>query len=115
MLWRPGLTGRLAETLREEWAQLIAPIWPGIVAVAVLLLLAPARSRNNPALILCVASTTVYLLLPAICPFGPAWLVRFTVGRIVAAFVPLLATGVAMAWSDSGRLPRPAMAGLRAS
>jgi hypothetical protein len=114
MLWQPGLGARVAATLRDEWRLLVSPIWPGIAAAALLLILAP-RDRANPALVLAGVTLAVYLALPVICPFGPEWLVRWTVGRISAALVPLLAAGIAMAWRGPGRLPGPAMAAVRAS
>jgi hypothetical protein len=43
-------------------------------------------------------SLAVFLLLPAFCTFGPAWLVHWTVGRITAALAPL----VAAEWLPAG-------------
>ncbi len=97
LLWRPGLGSRVVETLREEWIQLARPIWPGIVAVIVLVVLAPRRLSANPILLVASASVAIYLALPVLCPFGPGWLVHWTVGRITSALVPLLAAGIAMA------------------
>ncbi len=101
LLWRPGLGARLMETLREEWIQLVRPIWPGIFAVIALLGSGGRRPRANPILILVAASLVTYLALPVLCPFGPGWLIHWTVGRIISALVPLLAAGVGMAWCNS--------------
>ncbi len=105
LLWRPGLGGRMVETLREEWTQLARPIWPGIVAVIALPGLASRRAQTNPILVVASASLVSYLALPVLCPFGPAWLIHWTVGRIIAALVPLLAAGIGMAWCASGEPP----------
>jgi hypothetical protein len=101
LLWRPGLGARLMETLREEWIQLVRPIWPGILAVIALLGLGGRRPRANPIFILVAASLVTYLALPVLSTFGPGWLIHWTVGRIIGALVPLLAAGVGMAWGDS--------------
>ncbi len=100
LLWRPGLGSRVAETLREEWRQLAQPIWPGIVAVVALLALGTRRSSGNPILVVVSVSLMVYLALPVLCPFGPGWFIHWTVGRITAALVPLLAAGIGMTWRD---------------
>jgi hypothetical protein len=104
LLWRPGLGVRIEESLREEWTQLVKPIWPGIVAVIVLQALGHRRASANPILILAAASLATYLALPVLCPFGPGWLVHWTVGRVTSALVPLIAAGIAMAWGDPGEL-----------
>ena len=103
LLWRPGLGSRLATTLREEWARLARPIWPGIAAVLVLAGLPPRRLFANPILVVASVSVATYLALPALSPYGPAFLVQWTVGRVCAALVPLLAAGVGMAWRNSDR------------
>ena len=100
LLWRPGLGSRVAETLREEWSQLAQPIWPGIVAVVALLALGTRRSSGNPILVVVSVSLLAYLALPVLCPFGPGWFIHWTVGRITAALVPLLAAGIGMTWRD---------------
>jgi hypothetical protein len=109
LLWRPGLGARVAETLREEWIQLARPIWPGIVALLALLGLGSRRAGTNPILILVSASLVTYLALPVFCPFGPGWLIHWTVGRIASSLVPLLAAGIGMAWCDRGELPLSTM------
>ncbi len=106
LLWRPGLGSRVVTTLREEWTQLVRPIGPGIVAVIGLVGLGSRRWSANPILIVVAASLATYLALPVVCPFGPGWLIHWTVGRITSALVPLLAAGIGMAWYDWSRLPR---------
>jgi hypothetical protein len=98
LLRAPGLAGRARETLREEFHQLVSPVWPAILAVLVLVLVGRRRIPLNPLLILVATSLLTYLALPVLCPFGPVWLVHWTVGRIAGALVPLLAGGVAMEW-----------------
>ncbi len=104
LLWSPGLGSRVVETLREEWTQLARPIWPGIVALIVLAVLHLRRLNTNPILLVASASVATYLALPVLCPFGPGWLVHWTVGRITSALVPLLAAGVGMAWCNSEQI-----------
>ncbi len=102
LLWRSGLGSRVVETLRQEWTQLIRPIWPGLVAVIALLGLGSRRSSANPILIVVSASLVTYLAIPVLCPWGPDWLIHWTVGRITCALVPLLAAGIGMAWCHRG-------------
>jgi hypothetical protein len=98
LLWAPGLGARVRETIKVEWGELVRPIWPGILAVVALAVLGTRRSRPNPILVLYSASLAIYLLLPILCPFGPLWLIHWTVGRIAGALIPLLAAGLAMGW-----------------
>ena len=97
LLWSAGLGSRVVDTLREEWVQLVRPIWPGLVAVLLLAGLDPRRWLANPISVVVAASVATYLALPVLCPFGPGWLVHWTVGRIISALVPLLAAGIGMA------------------
>ncbi len=83
VLWRPGLGGPVAETLREDLAQLIGRI-----------------------LALAGASLATYLILPAFCVLGPAWLVHWAVGRVSTALAPLVAAGLGAAWGGAAR-PHP--------
>lgn len=99
LLRAPGLALRARETLREEFHQLVRPVWPAILAVLVLLLMGRRRPLLNPIVILVAASLLTYLALPVLCPFGPVWLVHWTVGRIACALVPLLAGGIALEWA----------------
>jgi hypothetical protein len=101
LLWRSGLGARIEETLREEWTQLVRPIWPGLAALAGLLALGGRRAIANPIAALVAMSAATYLALPVLCPFGPAWLVHWTVGRITTSLAPLLGAGIAMAWRNS--------------
>jgi hypothetical protein len=98
LLWRPGLGDRVRETVRVEWAELIRPLWPGIAAVILLAGLGSRRAGPNPILALVSASLATYLVLPVLCPFGPLWLIHWTVGRIISALVPLLVAGIGMSW-----------------
>jgi hypothetical protein len=111
LLWRPGLGDRVVETLREEWTQLARPIWPGIVAAIALPGLGSRRAGTNPILVVASASLVSYLALPVLCPFGPGWLIHWTVGRITGALVPLLAAGIGMAWCERGEAPSSTMNG----
>ena len=111
LLWAPGLGARIRATIRVGWAELLRPIWPGVLAVVALAALAPRSARANPILLLYSASLAVYLVLPVLCPFGPLWLIHWTVGRIAGALVPLLAAGLAMGWRgaqpETSTLGRP--------
>lgn len=111
LLWAPGLGARIRETIRVGWAELVRPIWPGVLAVVALVVLSPRSARANPILLLYSASLAVYLVLPILCPFGPLWLIHWTVGRIAGALVPLLAAGLAMGWRgaqpETSALGRP--------
>jgi hypothetical protein len=111
LLWAPGLGARVRETIRVGWHELVRPIWPGILAVVSLAVLAPRRSQRNPILVLYSPSLAVYLLLPVLCPLGPLWLIHWTVGRIAGALTPLLVAGLAMGWRgampETGAAARP--------
>jgi hypothetical protein len=98
LLWRPGFPGLVRDALREAFVQLVVPIWPALAALTFLIVFARRTSSFGVLLALAGASLAVYLLLPAFCTFGPAWLVHFTVGRITAALAPLVAAGVATGW-----------------
>jgi hypothetical protein len=94
-LARPDLLDRFLEGLAASWRIHLRPaVWP---AAAVVLLIALGRRGPHGAylLVLVAASAAVYLALPALCPYGPVWLVTWTVGRALIALVPLLAAGVA--------------------
>jgi hypothetical protein len=98
LIRRPGFAGLLRDTLREEFVQLVVPAWPALAALAFLIVFARRGSASGVLLALAGASLAVYLLFPAFCTFGPAWLVHWTVGRITAALAPLVAAGVAAGW-----------------
>jgi hypothetical protein len=98
LLLRPGFGGLLRDSLRESFVQLVVPVWPALAALAFLVVFARRRSASGVLLALAGASLAVYLLLPAFCTSGPAWLVHWTVGRITSALAPLLAAGVAAGW-----------------
>jgi hypothetical protein len=98
LLWRPGFASRLAETFREEFTLLAAPAWPALAALAVLMALAHRQAATDRILALAGASLAAYLILPAFCVLGPAWLVHWTVGRVATALIPLVAAGIAVGW-----------------
>jgi hypothetical protein len=98
LLRRPGFAALLRDTLHEDFVQLVVPAWPALAALAFLIVFARRGSASGVLLALAGASLAVYLLLPAFCTFGPAWLVHWTVGRITAALAPLVAAGVAAGW-----------------
>ncbi len=98
LLRRPEFAGLLRDALREAFVQLVVPAWPALAALAFLIVFARRGSTSGVLLALTGASLAVYLLLPAFCTFGPAWLVHWTVGRITAALAPLAAAGVAAGW-----------------
>lgn len=99
LLADPGLAARVRETLREEFVQLARPAWPALIALLVLLLARPRGLASNPIVALVAASILVYLALPVACPFGPLWLVHWTVGRITCALFPLLVAGIGAQWA----------------
>ncbi|MFN2387624.1 MAG: hypothetical protein ABR576_15315 [Thermoanaerobaculia bacterium] len=94
-LARPDLFDRFLEGLAAAWRIHLSPaLWPA--AAVVLLIAAGRRSPHGRRLLfLAAASAGVYLALPALCPYGPVWLVTWTVGRALIALAPLLTAGVA--------------------
>ncbi len=98
LLWRPGLIHRIRETLHQESIQLLRPNWPALAATAGLLLLARYNELSKRILFLGFGLLALYLFLPVLCPFGPEWLVHWTLGRIIAAVVPLAAAGIGAGW-----------------
>jgi hypothetical protein len=105
LLWRPGFAGLLWSAFREAFVQLVVPFWPALAALAVLIIFAGKTSQLVLLLALAGSSLAVYLVLPAFCTFGPAWLVHWTVGRITAALAPLAAAGIAAGWGYSDGQP----------
>ena len=99
LIWKPGFAGLLRDAFREAFSQLVVPNWPGLVALLFLVLFARKVPAYGFLLALAVSSLAVYLVLPAFCTFGPAWLVHWTSGRIIAALAPLAAAGIAAGWS----------------
>lgn len=94
-LTRPDLGARVLEGLAAAWRIHLRPaFWP---AVAVLVLIAVGRRTPHAdrLLLLAGASAAVYLALPALCPYGPVWLVTWTVGRALVALAPLFVAAVA--------------------
>ena len=98
LLWRPDFPNLVRDTLREAFVQLVVPIWPALAALTFLIVFARRTAAFGLLLALAGTSLAAYLLLPAFCTFGPAWLVHWTVGRITAALAPLVAAGVAAGW-----------------
>ena len=105
LLRRPGFGGLLWTALREAFVQLVVPFWPALAAFAFLIVFANKNPSSVFLLALAGSSLAVYLVLPAFCTFGPAWLVHWTVGRITAALAPLAAAGIAAGWGFTD--PRP--------
>jgi drug/metabolite transporter (DMT)-like permease len=101
LLLRSGLPGRLTETFREEFTQLVRPAWPAIAALAFLVAFARKEVAMRRILALTALLLGTYLILPALCPFGPGWLVHWTLTRIIPALAPLLAAGIGVGWSAS--------------
>lgn len=98
ILWRPDFPNLVRDALREAFVQLVVPSWPALAALTFLIVFARRTSEFGFLLALAGASLAIYLLLPAFCTLGPAWLVHWTVGRITAALAPLVAAGVAAGW-----------------
>jgi hypothetical protein len=92
---RPDLFDRFLEGLAAAWRIHLRPaFWPA--AAVALLIVAGRRSPHGTRLLaLAAVSAGVYLALPALCPYGPVWLVTWTVGRALIALAPLFAAGVA--------------------
>ena len=105
LLGRPGFGGLLGTALREDFVQLVVPFWPALAALAFLIVFAKKNPSSLLLLALAGSSLAVYLVLPAFCTFGPAWLVHWSVGRITAALAPLAAAGTAAGWGFAD--PRP--------
>jgi hypothetical protein len=100
LLLRPGLAGRLTETIREEFTQLVLPAWPALVAVAFLVAFARYEAPLRGILALTGILLVTYMILPVFSTFGPAWLVHWTLTRIIPALAPLLAAGIAVGWGN---------------
>ena len=95
LLWRPGFAGVVGDAFRETFVRLVVPAWPALAAIALLIVLARGGSAFGLLLALAGVSLAAYLLLPAFCTLGPAWLVRFTVRSLVQ--VTPLVTVIALA------------------
>ena len=94
-LTHPDLGARLLEGLAAAWRIHLRPaLWP-VVAVLVLIAVGGRTPHGGRLLLLAGASAAVYLALPALCPYGPVWLVTWTVGRALVALAPLFVAGVA--------------------
>lgn len=101
LLRQPGLGARLIETFREDDLLLLRPCWPAIASLVLLAVLARRNPATRRILLLVGTSLAIYLLLPAICSFGPSWFIHWTVGRIAAALFPLLLAGLGAGWTDT--------------
>jgi hypothetical protein len=106
LFWKPGFAGLLRDSFREAFVQLAVPSWPAIAALLFLIVFAKRTLQYDLLLALAGSSLVVYLVLPAFCTFGPAWLVHWTVGRIIAALAPLAAAGIAAGWGFPQPLQR---------
>ena len=98
LLWKPGFARLLGQALREAFGQLAVPNWAPLAALLFLLLFTRRIPASGFLLALAGSSLALYLVLPAFCTYGPAWLVHWTVGRIAAALAPLAAAGIAAGW-----------------
>ena len=114
-LKRPDLGDRLAEALRATWTVHLRSSWLPIAACLVLLLAGRSVAHGNRLLLLGGLGAATYLFLPALCPYGPLWLVTWTQGRNFASLAPLLAAAVAArlaALPRGGAAPLSATAGV---
>jgi hypothetical protein len=102
---QPSLWGQLAERLARTFAaalhEVALPVWPCLLAVAILV----AAGRRTPGadrlLALAALAAAAYVVLPAFGVFapipelGPVFLVQTALGRTVGALAPLAAAGIA--------------------
>lgn len=94
-LTHPDLGARFLEGLAAAWRIHLRPaVWPA-AAILVLIAVGARTPHGGRLLLLAGASAAVYLALPALCPYGPVWLVTWTVGRALVALAPLIVAGVA--------------------
>src|SRR5262249_3022734 len=103
LLEKPGFAKLLGQAFREAIAQIVVPNWAPLAALAVLMLFIRRVPSSGVLLALVGSSLALYLVLPAFCTYGPAWLVHWTVGRIAAALAPLAAAGIAAGWGHPER------------
>jgi hypothetical protein len=87
------LPGRLADSVRAALSEAILS-WPGLLALAALLVAGRRTPFANPILALAGVSLAAYLLLPALAVAGPAWLISTTLARTAAALAPMAAAGI---------------------
>lgn len=104
-LRHPDLGARLLEALRATWTVHVRPAWLPLAAVLLLVLVGRSVLAGNRLLLLCGLSLAVFLFLPALCPYGPLWLVTWTQGRTAAALAPVLAAGIAIRLAGLWRGP----------
>src|SRR5262249_59242376 len=98
LLGKPGFAKLLGEAFREAFVQLVVPNWAPLAALAFLVLFIRKVPASGVLLALAGSSLALYLVLPAFCTYGPAWLVHWTVGPIAATLAPLAAAGIAAGW-----------------
>ncbi|HKF42557.1 MAG TPA: hypothetical protein VKG01_05605 [Thermoanaerobaculia bacterium] len=98
LIWKPGFAGLLRDAFREAFEQLVVPFWLAVAALLFLVVFAGKPPAFGFLMGLAGASLAAYLVLPAFCTLGPAWLVHWTSGRIISALAPIAAAGIAAGW-----------------
>lgn len=95
-LWRPGFSSRVAETLAAEADLYLQPVWIVLIgSIALLILLGRRAPHADRLLFLMAVCQAAYLAIPPFCVYGPAWLVKWSSGRITVTLIPVITAAVA--------------------
>ena len=96
LLGAPELAPRLWLGLRSIVSEAVLPAAPALLALSLLFWAGLPSSAGGRLLALAAVPLAAYAILPALCVFGPDWLVRTSFVRTASALAPLLAAGLAL-------------------
>ncbi len=88
------LLPRVREAVHTALFEVVLPAWPGLLAIAVLILAGRASPAGNRLIVLGLSCAAVYMLLPSLAVLGPDWMIRTSFARTTSALAPLAAAGI---------------------
>ena len=96
LLDSPELPARFLLGVRTILAEVVLPAAPGLLAMALLFWAGRPSPSANRLLALAAVPLGAYTILPALCVFGPDWLVRTAYARTACALAPLVTAALAL-------------------
>jgi hypothetical protein len=96
LLGSPEFPARFWLGVKTILAEAVLPAAPALLALALLFWAGRPSPAGNRLLALAALPLAAYAILPALCVFGPDWLVRTSFARTASALAPLAAAGLAL-------------------
>lgn len=96
LLGSPEFPARFWLGVKTILAEAVLPAAPALFALALVFWAGRPSPAGNRLLALAALPLAAYAILPALCVFGPDWLVRTSFARTASALAPLCAAGLAL-------------------